>query len=230
VANPFNKIIFLRYCSTAIFLGVSIIGFSLVGHLLTPGKLIAWSFNGGCFGIALEHYFLLKRSLIGKKSLVSSFVSNIITFGIFSFVAVFNLHSPLILILCFLIIITANSALNIYYEKYAKLPDHKQFAIFGLILIAPVTYFLTASILKFQFDYPSLFVPIDRLLGQVNGQIIFNEISPFLFAGGILLAFILNSYTVLKSGAKKSPANLSLISVSGLMGLILLVYLFLENI
>ena len=226
----FYKLNLRRYFSISISLGISIIGFSLVGHLITPGRIIAWSFAGGCFGIALGHYFLFKRSLIEKKSLISSFVSNQIVFGIISFIAVFNLHNPLILILCFLITTTANSALIIYFEKYNKVPAHKQFVIFGLILIAPITYFLIASLLKFQLHYPLLFVPIDRLLSQSNGQLIFNEITPFLFAGGIVLAFSLNGYSVLKSGARKFTVNLALLSASGLLGLILLGYLFLENI
>jgi hypothetical protein len=118
----------------------------------------------------------------------------------------------------------------------------KTFGVFGIFLILPAFYFILSSILKFKFGINGPFDPVEHLLGLTNGQANFNALSPFVFGGGLLLAFIINLFAQFRLTESTSstpsfqiigkgfhPLNLIVVLISCSLSSILLTYLFLEN-
>jgi hypothetical protein len=58
------------FVSLSFITGSSIVLFSLIGHFLTPTKLIPSSFIGGTFGIVLATLFCFKQKYIDRTNLL----------------------------------------------------------------------------------------------------------------------------------------------------------------
>ena len=242
------KKIGLHYRDLKIFAIISlatcffIILFSLVGHFLTPSKLIPSSFIGGTIGLTSGTYFCFKQKIIGKANFIPVTICTLITFGVVSFIIVFNFSNPLLIVSCFFLIGLATMISNKYFQKFHNISRNNLFGILGLFLLTPAFYFVIAAILKFQFGYSFLFSFIDTLLSRTHGQANFNAVTPFLFGGGLILSFLLNVYSQIeinKSGSyifrykisaiKIHPLNLSILIITGIVGLTIASYLLLEN-
>jgi hypothetical protein len=130
---------------------------------------------------------------------------------------------------------------NRYFAKHRYISTNKIYGALGLMFAFPALYFVVASILKFQFRYNFLFGFVDNLLNRTNGQENFNAITPFLFGGGLLLAFWLNLFSQIENigsanyfsyknlRLKFKTSNLIVVILTGLTGLVILSYLAVEN-
>ncbi len=224
--------------STAIFMLL----LSVVGHYLTPYKLIPTSVIGGTTGLIFGVYLCFKLNYIARNNFLPVLLCSLIYFGAISFVAVFNLHNPVVIIAGFSLTGLSTILSNHYFVNHQYLSKSKIYGTLGLILVFPALYFVVASILKFQFGHAFLFGFVDILLSRTNGQENFNAITPFLFGGGLLLAFVLNllsqfeigkantsfhSYKILRLRIK--TLNLTVLIMTGFIGLAILSYLAIEN-
>jgi hypothetical protein len=232
------KLFIVVSLTTAVFIFLC----SLLGHFITPGKLIPYAMAGGSLGILIGIYILYRRKLIGEENVITVSVSTLITFGISSLIIVFNFDKPLLIFFCFLFIGLTTAFSNRYFEKYKDVSASSKFGLLGAILIFPTFYFIVSNILKFGFGVNGPFNLIDGLLKSNHGQANFNVISPFIFAGGLTLAFIINLLVQIQfihSNAslikykliwtKVQPFNFALVLVSCILGSILFTYLLLEN-
>jgi hypothetical protein len=222
--------------------GIFIFSLSIVGHFLTPSKLIPSSFIGGTIGLTSGIYFCFRKKIISKENFIPVTICTLISFGIVSFIIVFNFNNPILIVGCFFFIGLAAIISNRYFQKFHNISRNKLFGILGLLLVLPAFYFIIAAILKFQFGFSFLFSFIDTLLSRTNGQANFNAITPFLFGGGLILSFLLNVYSQIEinkngsfifnykiSAIKIRPLNLSVLIITGIVGLTIASYLLLEN-
>jgi hypothetical protein len=226
-----GKKIFIRL---SFITGISILLFSLIGHYLTPTKLIPSSFIGGITGIILANFLCFKQKCIDRTNLLPVTLFTLITFGVVSFVIVFNLNHPLLIICSFFLIGLTAVFTNKYFIKYPNTSKKKLYCVAGVLLSFPAIYFITASILKFQFGYDFFFTPLNSFLNSPNGQQNFNAITPFLFGGGLLLSFILNAFAQVEVINKNvrwriHPLNLVVLLLTGFAGIVLSAYLVIEN-
>ena len=114
--------------------------------------------------------------------------------------------------------------------------------IVGLMMVFPAVYFISASILKYNFGISFLFDPLEIFFSSYEMLRIFNLISPVIFVFGLLGALLTNLLTMfsvklwkekstIQSEISFSPRALNLlvsvISFSTLM--IMLTYAFGEN-
>lgn len=222
--------------------GVLIFLCTLIGHFISAGKLIPYAMAGGSLGILLGIYVLYKRSLINEDNVIAVSVSTLIAFGVSSLIIIFNLDKPLLIFSCFLLIGLTTVFSNRYFEKHKDLSASLKFGLLGAILIFPTFYFIVSSILKFGFGLNGPFNLIDGLLQRNHGQANFNAISPFIFAGGLALAFLTNllvQIQFVKSRAplikykliwnRVRPFNFALVLLSCILSSVLFTYLLLEN-
>jgi hypothetical protein len=220
-----------------------IILFSLVGHVLTPTKLIPASFIGGTVGLIFAIYFSFKQKILRQTNILPIFICSLFAFGVISFISVFNFNNPLLIFCCFLFLGIATVIAKHFFPEHHKYSIRKFFGLSGLLFLFPAFYFITASVLKFQIGLRFLFVPVDILLRQNHGQENFNAITPFLFGGGLLFSFALNLFSQLNfrknkknifrysiTGAKINLLNLTVLFLTSAVGLILLLYIIVENI
>jgi|GEM_PF-3398878 len=222
--------------------GVLIFLCSLFGHFISPGQLIPYSMAGGSLGIVIGVYVLYRRSLINENHVIAVSVSTLIAFGMTSLIVVFNFDKPFLIIFCFLFIGLTTALSNHYFEKYEGVSSSLIFGLLGAILIFPTFYFIVSSILKSKFGINGPFNLIDGLLKTNHGQANFNAISPFIFAGGIALAFLINLLVQIQFSKSKTslikykliwkrvrPFNFAVLLMSCILGSVLLTYLLLEN-
>ncbi len=222
--------------------GSFIVLFSLVGHFLTPTKLIPSSFIGGTIGLLLGNYFCFKLNYIDKASLFPVLLCSLISFGVVSFIIVFNFNNPLLIFWCFSLIGLTTIISNHYFSNHYNISASKIHGTLGLILAFPALYFVIASISKFQFGHNFLFGFVDSLLSRTNGQANFNAITPFLFGGGLLIAFGLNLFSqieIIRTNTNNfsykslrlrfKTLNLTVVIMTGFIGLAILSYLAVEN-
>jgi len=141
------------FVSLSFITGSSIVLFSLISHFLTPTQLIPSSFIGGTFGIVLATWFCFKQKYIDRTNLLPVTLFTIIIFGAISFAVAFNFNHPLLIICSFFLIGLTAVISNKYFRKYSNVPIRKVYFVAGLVLSFPAFYFVTASILKFQFGY-----------------------------------------------------------------------------
>jgi hypothetical protein len=117
-----------------------------------------------------------------------------------------------------------------------------KYGFLGLVLILPSFYFIISSILKFKFRINGPFYVIENLLRHPNGRANLNAISPFIFGGGLALAFFINIFSqvqLIKSETsllkcrltwkKFLPLNLAVMMMICSLGSVILTYLMLEN-
>src|ERR1700676_2360417 len=122
------------------FCALFILAFSFVAHIITPGKLIPASFLGGCLGILLAHYILLKKGLILKSSWLLIILSSLIAFGVSSFIIVFNFNNPLIILVCFLFTGSSPIISEIFFKGDRMPSESKKLAFIGILLLIPSLY------------------------------------------------------------------------------------------
>jgi hypothetical protein len=118
----------------------------------------------------------------------------------------------------------------------------KWIAWLGLALMALPAYFVLAMAAKYNLGIDALYGPWGYFLEDSGRSALFNQLSPWLFGGGLVLAFVLNLLPLLR--VKMSRAgdevtavvtlkariwNLALVGLSGLVGLAMLAYLVVEN-
>ena len=221
--------------------GFFMILFSVIGHFLTPYRLIPSSVIGGTFGTITSVYICFNLNYIDKRNFFPVLFSTLIYFGIASFIAVFNLHNPVVILVGFSLTGLMTIISNRYFVRHQYISATKIYGTLGLILAFPALYFVVASILKFQLGYNFLFSFVDELLSTTNGQENFNAITPLLFGGGIVLAFGLNMFSQIENirttsilGYKSlrfkfKVLNLVVVILSGIAGLTILSYLAVEN-
>ena len=123
----------------------------------------------------------------------------------------------------------------------APRPSPSRAIVFGLVLLAPATFFLLANILN-ELGVGFLYAPLDALTSEPHRQQIFNLVSPILFLGGLAGALLLNALAIaemdlrwdrtrLVSTLTVEPriANVVLIVAVSLILATLLAYGFVEN-
>ena len=194
--------------------GFFILLFSVVGHILTPGKLIPSSFIGGSIGLIFGTYICFKQNIIEKANLFPVILCNLYAFGLVSFIIVFNFDKPVLILFCFLLFGLATLIINHYFLNKSNFFRNKFYGVIGLLFSFPALYFIVASLLKFQLGYGFLFSPVDTILTRPNGQANFNAITPFLFGGGLLLSFVANFFSQFK--IQKTDKNILHYKISGL--------------
>ncbi len=215
---------------------------SMVGHYFTPYKLIPTSVIGGTTGLILGVYLCCKLQYIYRNNFLPVLLTSLIYFGAMSFVAVFNLHNPVVILAGFSLTGLSTILSNHYFVNRQYLSKSKIYGTFGLILAFPALYFIIASILKFKFGSDFLFGFIDNLLHRTNGQENFNAITPLIFGGGLMLAFGLNVFSQIEIGKSNTSfpsykilrlriktLNLTVLIMTGFIGLAILSYLAVEN-
>ena len=220
---------------------VLMILFSMAGHFLTPYKLIPASVIGGTTGLVIGVYLCFKLNYIARKNFLLVLLSSLIYFGAMSFVAVFNLHTPVVIIVGFSLTGFSTILSNHYFANYQNYSKNQIYGKLGLILAFPALYFIVASILKVKFGNNSLFGLIDNLLNRTNGQENFNAITPFIFGGGLVLAFGLNLFSQIENFRitnifnykslrfRFKALNFFVVLLTGFLGLTILSYLAFEN-
>lgn len=223
--------------STAIFMLL----LSMVGHFITPYKLIPTAVIGGTTGLVFGVYFCFKRNYIDRNNFIPVLLSSLIYFGAMAFIAVFNLHNPVIIISGFSLTAITTALSNRYFAKHLFLSKNKIYGTLGLVFAFPALYFIVASFLKSQFGSNFLFGVVDYFLNKTNGQENFNAITPFIFAGGLALAFGINLFAQIENITAKNilqyknlrlrfkTFNLFVVLLTGFVGLSILSYLAFEN-
>ena len=83
--REFNTLLTVNF-STAIFMLL----LSMVGHFVTPYKLIPTAVIGGTTGLVMGVYLCWKRHYIDRNNLIPVLLSSLIYFGAMAFIAVFN--------------------------------------------------------------------------------------------------------------------------------------------
>lgn len=214
---------------------------SLIGHYLTPYKLIPSSIIGGTVGLLSGVYLCFRLNYIDKRDFFPVLLSSLIYFGAISFEAVFNLNNPTLILGGFSLIGLITMISNNYFVNHHYISANKIYGILGLVFAFPALYFVVASILKFQFGHAFLFGFVEELLRRTNGQENFNAITPFLFGGGLMLAFWLNVFTQIENIRtinnfnyksiilKVKTLNLIVVILTSSTGLAILSYLAVEN-
>lgn len=215
---------------------------SVIGHYLTPYKLIPSSVIGGTVGLLSGVYLCFKLKYIDKKTFFPVLLSTLIYFGAISFIAVFNLNNPVLILAGFSLTGLTTIISNRYFVCRPHLSASRIYGTFGLILAFPALYFVVASILKFGFGHGFLFGFVENLLSRTNGQANFNAITPFLFGGGLMLAFGLNlfpqidisktntvSFSYKSVRLRLKALNFIVVIMTGLTALAMLSYLAIEN-
>jgi len=109
------------------------------------------------------------------------------------------------------------------------------------LLLAPL-YFVCASLLKYDLGIGFLFDPMEAFLSHDGRRYVFNLVSSVLFLGGVVLAVVLNIYSMarLNLGHEEGAlvgtvrveikvANLAVAALSILVLVVLAGYVFLEN-
>ncbi len=222
--------------------GLAAISLSILGHIIRRGNLIPFVMVGGTLGILTGTYYLLKKSLIKEQNVISVVICSLISFGTASLIAIFNFDKPSLIFICFLLVGFTSAFSNWYFQKYKYNSGSLVYGLLGLVLILPSSYFIISSILKFKFRINGPFYVIENLLRHPNGQANLNAISPFIFGGGLVLAFFINIFAQMQltksetsllkcriTWKKFLPVNLTVMMMSCSLGSVILTYLMLEN-
>ncbi len=230
-----NMRLFLMEC---FFCGLFTFVGSIIGHAFGQSTLFAGAVIGGISGIILTACFLSKTSIIKKNRLALIISCGILTFLLAAFLAVTNLSSPIIPLLSILLVgmgcVFGNNYILRKEQKKANI-----FALIGLLLILPASYFIIGSIVKYNLGFNTSFTLLDWFQGNPARNEYFNRLSPFVFLGGIFLSLLLNIsiqiriqhkglfYSSMATNFQK--VNFLIAGVSGLLLLTLMFYLLLEN-
>jgi hypothetical protein len=115
-------------------------------------------------------------------------------------------------------------------------------AIAGALAAAPAMYFVGASLLKYGIGVDVFYDPIDAMTATRESQQVFNAVTPFVFIGGLVGAWALNVYPLVRWRAWRArggmvgqlrvhlrPINLLVAATSAATLGALLLYLVMEN-
>ncbi len=127
--------------------GILMILFSLIGHYLTPYKLIPSSVIGGAIGLLFGVYLCFKLNKIDKRDFFPVLLSSLIYFGVISFVAVFNLNNPVLILVGFSLTGLTTIVSNHYFVNHHSISASKIYGTLGLILAFPALYFVVLVLL-----------------------------------------------------------------------------------
>lgn len=222
--------------------GSLIILFSLLGHFIRRGDLIPFVMTGGSIGILAGILFLYRKRLIKKVDIMAVAVCSLISFGLISLIAIFNFDKPFLILFSFLLIGFTAVISNRYFRKHTNISNSLRYGLFGIVLILPSFYFIFSNILKFRFGINGPYNFIEYLLQNKYGQANFNAISPFIFGGGLALAFFINLFEQIQFIKSKTSItrfkliwtnlhimNLAIVLISCCLSSVILTYLMLEN-
>ena len=242
------KKIYRFYAEFKIFMAISlasgslIILFSLLGHFIRRGDLIPYAMTGGSIGILTSTFFLYRKRLIKKVDIMAVAVCSLISFGLISLIAIFNFDKPFLILFGFLLIGFTAVFSNRYFQKYSNISNNLRYGLLGIVLILPSFYFIFSSILKFKFGINGPYNFIEVLLQNKYGQANFNAISPFIFGGGLALAFFINLFEQIQFIKSNTSItwfrlirtnlhilNLAIVLMSCCLSSVILTYLMLEN-
>lgn len=119
--------------------------------------------------------------------------------------------------------------------------SHRSAAFLGLILSLPAVLFVSAQVLKYELGVPFLYDALGFLSSPARYPL-YDALSPVIFVGGTLAAVVLNAWMVLRVAVRREDdmlvgtltltpkvANLSIVVLAGLVLLILVTYLVVEN-
>jgi|SRR5450755_2199755 hypothetical protein len=222
--------------------GLAAISLSILGHIIRRGNLIPFVMVGGTLGILTGTYYLLKKSFIKEENIIIVATCSLISFGMASLIAIFNFDKPSLIFISFLLIGFTSAFSNWYFQKHKYISGSLKYGLLGLVLILPSFYFIASSILKFKFKINGPFNVIEGLLRHTNGQANLNAISPFIFGGGLALAFFINIFAQMRfiksetsllkcrlTWKKFLSLNLTVMMMSCSLGAVILTYLIIEN-
>ena len=68
----------------------------------------------------------------------------------------------------------------------------------GLVLLLAPLFFVAASLLKHGLGVGFLFDPLEGFLAEPGRRHVFNLVSPVVFLGGLILALVLNVWSILR--------------------------------
>ena len=221
------------FCGIFIFLG------SILGNAFNQNALFTGAIIGGCSGVILSTFILIRRKVINNNSLIPVMVWGIVCFGTATLFSVTNLNSPIIPLLSVLLVgfgcIMGNS-----FRLKKRHNRQFYFSLISFLLIIPALYFVMGSIIKYNVGYSQTFTLLDWLDRPSSGAQVFKKLSPLVFLGGPILSIILNVLFTLKKGVRDifslrgyaglSVANLTVTITSISLLFMLTLYLVLENI
>ncbi|MGH3148105.1 MAG: hypothetical protein ACRDTR_20150 [Rubrobacter sp.] len=126
-------------------------------------------------------------------------------------------------------------------EEEDTVRDYKLAGVGFVLLLAPL-YFVCASLLKYGLGVGFLFDPVAFLLSEPERRYVFNLVSPVVFLGGLVLALVLNGYSLVRVGVDREGgaiggtarlatklANFAVVIASLLLLGTLVGYVFFEN-
>jgi hypothetical protein len=127
-------------------------------------------------------------------------------------------------------------------DKEVMMQD-RRLAVIGFVLLLAPLYFVSASLLKYGLGVGLLFDPLEAFLSVDEGRrVVFNEVSPVVFLGGLCVALALNIYAVTRFNVSREDGtivstvriklglwNIAVAAVSVLLLVTLVGYAFLEN-
>lgn len=82
-------------------------------------------------------------------------------------------------------------------------------AMIGFVLVAPIVYFMSAAVLEHELGIGFLYTPIEALSRNPQSWRLFNLVSPIVFLGGPMLAFLLNMLQVVRLSAHTEPGTVT---------------------
>ena len=120
----------------------------------------------------------------------------------------------------------------------------KWLTMLSFVLVVPALYFVSANLFKYQLGVDVLYSPIAWLQDLPNGQQLFEIIfSPVVILGGIFVAAIINTFSVLRFAVRREEGevistitlktrvwNLVVLGLAVGLSAILFAYLLAENV
>ncbi|SRR6266498_864013 len=212
---------------------------SVLGHAFGQTSLFLGAMTGGFVGVILTTLMLCKTAFIKKDSFLIVILFGITSFLLASIFAVTNLNSPIIPLLGTLFVGVGCILGNSYATKKEQRKSNVH-AIIGFLFILPALYFVVGSIVKYNFGVSKSFTLLDWFQSDPIRNHYFNEVSPFVFIGGILFCLLLNISFLNKPKHEMSlfssltlkniqKINLLMIITSSLLLFALSLYVIVEN-
>jgi len=120
---------------------------------------------------------------------------------------------------------------------------HTSLAVIRFALMFAPLYFIAADVMKYELGVLILSGPLEHVYAPPQLSTLFDIFSPFVFLGGLCLAFLCNSLPIVRfnfrweadsivsaMSVRTHRLNLAVIGLSGLLLSVLVGYLLVENI
>ena len=234
-----NISLFLIVCFLS---GVGTLVGSVLGHSLGGNGLFLGAMVGGSLGVFASTWFAIRLHLIERASYGAVSGSSFVGFILASILTVTNLHTPIIPLVSIALIGLGAIAGNTYIRKITVTKSLVIPAIIGLVLSAPALFFIVGSLLKFNFGIGQPFMLFESMISTPERFQLFNNISPIIFVGGLVVGVIVNLYPqvemqlrldqgklVATITAEAKPMNLAIVILSCLLLAMLFGYVAVEN-